>query len=95
MNKLTKEEALEMLKTTIKIYEQMANDEAGQEFVEAFKMSVEALENQTSVIAEVEKIKAEIDKDWQLQRFPSAPFSCGLRRATEILDNHIAELKGE
>ena len=55
-------------------------------------VTVEELVNERTA-AELEAIKAEIEKDWQLQRFPSAPFSCGLRRAAEIIDKHINKLK--
>ena len=39
----------------------------------------------------LEKIKTEIGNDWQLKEFPSSPFSCGLRRAIEIIDKYKAE----
>lgn len=39
----------------------------------------------------IDKIRAEIENDWQLKKYPSSPFSCGLRRAIEIID----EYKGE
>ncbi len=34
----------------------------------------------------LDKIRAEIENDWQLKKYPSSPFSCGLRRAIEIID---------
>lgn len=37
------------------------------------------------------KIRAEIENDWQLKKYPSSPFSCGLRRAIEIIDKYKAE----
>ena len=40
---MTDKEALELLEKTIKIYEIMAKDEAGNNFLEAFKRAVEAL----------------------------------------------------
>ena len=40
---MTDKEALEILETTLKLYERMAQDEAGNNFLEAFKRAVEAL----------------------------------------------------
>lgn len=34
----------------------------------------------------LDKIRAEIENDWQLKKYPSSPFACGLRRAMEIID---------
>lgn len=40
------------------------------------------------------KIRAEIENDWQLKEFPSSsPFSCGLRRAIEIIDKYMKEIE--
>lgn len=39
----------------------------------------------------LDKIKSEIENDWQLKKYPSSPFSCGLRRAMEIIDKCKAE----
>ena len=39
----------------------------------------------------LEKIRAEIENDWQLKKYPSSPFSCGLRRAIEIIDKYKGE----
>lgn len=39
----------------------------------------------------LDKIRAEIENDWQLKKYPSSPFSCGLRRAIEIIDKYKAE----
>lgn len=36
----------------------------------------------------LDKIRAEIENDWQLKEYPSSPFSCGLRRAIEIIDKY-------
>lgn len=36
----------------------------------------------------LDKIRAEIENDWQLKKYPSSPFSCGLRHAIEIIDKH-------
>ena len=42
----------------------------------------------------LEKIIAEIENDWQLKDSPSSPFSCGLRRAMEIIYKYKSESKG-
>lgn len=39
----------------------------------------------------LDKIRAEIENDWQLKKYPSSPFSCGLRRAIELIDKYKAE----
>jgi hypothetical protein len=39
----------------------------------------------------LDSIIAEIESDWQLKELPSSPFSCGLRRAIEIIDKYKAE----
>lgn len=39
----------------------------------------------------LDNIRAEIENDWQLKKYPSSPFSCGLRRAIEIIDKYKAE----
>ena len=39
----------------------------------------------------LDKIRAEIENDWQLKKYPSSPFSCGLRRAIEIIDKYRGE----
>ena len=36
----------------------------------------------------LDKIRTEIENDWQLKKYPSSPFSCGLRRAIEIIDKY-------
>lgn len=36
----------------------------------------------------LDKIRAEIANDWQIHKYPSSPFSCGLRRAIEIIDKY-------
>lgn len=42
-------------------------------------------------ISTLDEIKVEIENDWQLKKYPSSPFSCGLRRAIEIIDKHKVE----
>lgn len=39
----------------------------------------------------IDKIRTEIENDWQLKKYPSSPFSCGLRRAVEIINKYKAE----
>ncbi len=39
-----------------------------------------------------DKLRAEIENDWQLKKYPSSPFSCGLRRAIEIIDKYRNEV---
>lgn len=39
----------------------------------------------------LDKIRAEIEKDWQLNKYPSSPFSCGLMKAIELIDKYKAE----
>lgn len=41
----------------------------------------------------LDKIKAEIENDWQLKEYPNCPFSCGLRRAIEIIDKYELEVR--
>ena len=42
----------------------------------------------------LDKVRAEIENDWQLKKYPSSPFSCGLRQAIEIIDKYRAESEG-
>lgn len=43
--------------------------------------------------AEIEDIRAEIENDLQLKKYPISPFSCGFRRAIEVIDKYIAEIE--
>ena len=43
------------------------------------------------MIEVLDKIRAEIENDWQLKKYPNSPFSCGLRRAIEVIDKYKAE----
>lgn len=52
-----------------------------------------ALKDATPLEKVLEEIKGEIENDWQLKEMPSAPFSCGLRKALEIIENHIGDTK--
>lgn len=36
----------------------------------------------------LDKIRAEIENDWQFKKYPRSPWSCGLRRAIEIIDKY-------
>ena len=36
-------------------------------------------------------IRAEIEGDWQLKEYPNSPFSCGLRRALDIIDRRFRD----
>ena len=58
---------------------------------EALDMAIKALENQKSVIEELEKIKAEMENP----KVISMDFFDGLAYVEEIIDNRISELKGE
>ena len=46
-----------------------------------------ALDNEDAL----DKIREEIENDWQLKEYPNCPFSCGLRRAIEIIDKYNSE----
>lgn len=39
----------------------------------------------------LDKIRADIENDWQFKKYPRSPWSCGLRRAIEIIDKYKAE----
>lgn len=55
---------------------------------ESFK-KMKPLESEINAV--LDKIRAEIENDWQLKKYPSSPFACGLRRAIEIIDKYKAE----
>ena len=40
-----------------------------------------------------EIVKAEIENDWMFKKYPSAPYTCGLRDALEIIDKHLKEVE--
>lgn len=61
---------------------------------ESLEMAIEALENQTSVIAELKKIKAEMEKDKIILFYAPQKVEI-LNEWIEKLDKRIAELKGE
>ena len=62
----------------------LANAPSEHEWCVAFKMAIDTMRK-------YQKIRAEIENDWQLKKYPSSPFSCGLRRAIEIIDKYKAE----
>ena len=65
-------------------------------FSQAIDKGIEALENQKSVIEELEKIKAEITACTQQEEGEvPACINYGIKLSTEIVEKHIAELKGE
>ena len=74
-------------------------DDEYEEFIEE-KMSiidyVNAYTDEGVTTADdvLDKIRAEIENDWQLKKYPSSPFSCGLRRAIEIIDKYKGENEG-
>lgn len=39
----------------------------------------------------LDKIRDDIENDWQLEIYPNSPYSCGLRRAIEVIDKYKAE----
>lgn len=43
----------------------------------------------------LDKIRAEIENEWQLKKSPCGSYSCGLRRAIEIIDKYKAEKSEE
>ena len=43
----------------------------------------------------LDKIRTEIEDDWQLEIYPNSPFSCGLRRAIDIIDKYKTERREE
>lgn len=59
-------------------------DQTLKDIDRAFK----ALEERDELL---DKIRAEIENDWQLKKYPSSPFSCGLRRAIEIIDRYTKD----
>ena len=66
---------------------------------QAIDYAIKALENQKSMVEELEKIKAEMNvelfKEYSAEReFDSGYESC-LKQQINRIDNHIKELKGE
>lgn len=57
----------------------------------AYEMLMALPEVKAVPIETLDKIRAEMENDWQLKKYPSSPFSCGLRRAIEIIDKYRGE----
>ena len=90
---MTDEEALDWLESRKEHYEL---DDECQELAEALGIGIRALENQKSIIEELEKIKAEIEKEREeMASVKDWGRYYGLNMSLEIVDNHISELKGE
>ena len=51
--------------------------------------------NTSNAMEVIDKIRAEIENDWQLKKYPSSPFSCGLRHAIEIIDKYKIDKEQE
>lgn len=83
---MTIERAIEILKVIIDEGWLISDIEKCQA-IDACEMAIKALE-QESILDE---IRAEIENDWQFKKYPSSPFSCGLRRAIEIIDKYKVE----
>lgn len=84
---MTNEEAIEQFKYAIDLIKQDGKDYLDERDIPMLKMGIEALENQKSVIEELEKIKEEISG--------RCIFSISKIDVLDIIDNHISELKGE
>lgn len=81
---MTNQEAIEELKARKEHYE-MGD---GCEFlVEALEKGIKALENQKSVIEELEKLKVEFEEDKYILLNQTT--------AIKVIDNRITQLKGE
>ena len=59
-----------------------------EEVKQAYTLAIGCIEDTQSLL---DKIRTEIENDWQLKKYPSSPFSCGLRRAIEIIDKYRGE----
>ena len=55
--------------------------------IKELEKRIKALE-QESLTDVLDKIRAEIENDWQLKELPSGKFACGLRCALEIIDKY-------
>lgn len=58
------------------------------------KRKIEKLPSVTPKTDVLDKIIDEIRNDWQLNKYPASPFSCGLRRAMYIIDKYKEESEG-
>ena len=80
---MTREEEIMQLRLT----SWAQRDQGNNYLANAIDTAIKALEQEPIL----DKIRAEIENDWQLKKYPSSPFSCGLRRAIEIIDKYKAE----
>mgnify|MGYP003296399858 CR=1 FL=1 len=62
------------------------------DYREALKMLLEKIASAPSQTDILDKIRFEIENDWQLKKYPSSPFSCGLRQAIAIIDKYKNEV---
>ena len=83
---MTKEDAIDIIKSECYVFNPLNLDRSTMVNT-ALDMAVKALEQEPIL----DNIRAEIENDWQLEKYPSSPFACGLRRAIEIIDKYKAE----
>ncbi len=81
---MTREEAIELLDNLIG----MVEDNQHNDYDEAFKMGIKALENQKNLEEELKDIKTEIEKH------NIADF-IAVQSVLDILNKYISDLKGE
>ena len=62
-------------------------EEFTRDFNEILELAIKALEQEPIL----DKIRAEIENEWPLKKSPCGSYSCGLRRAIEIIDKYKAE----
>lgn len=53
---------------------------------EAHSMAIKSLEAW-------DKVETEIKNDWMFKKYPSAPYTCGLRDSLEIINKYLKEVK--
>ncbi len=81
---MTREEAISIMNVIVHMLEPQYDTERIEDAVE---IAIKALEQENVL----DKIRAEMLNDWQIKKFPSSPFSCGLRYAVEIIDKYRGE----
>ena len=81
---MTNIEIIEQLKNAIELIKQDGKDWLDDRDIPILEACIKSL-------TALDKIRAEIKNDWQIKEYPSSPFSCGLRRAIEIIDKYKAE----
>lgn len=92
--KLTNKEASEWLIAKKRDYIHGGDEDYDERRKLALDMGAEALENQTSIIAELEKIKAEIQGLIDFEESCCDNTILGYE-CLDVIDKHISELKGE